>query len=155
SLPPSAYRTYPRRTSGIDGRSSSAGAPLGPGAGDQICDEPVNVRSCGAMVDDGGANYRATVERRQRRCGHAPLLQVHDDRRLRLVALAAQSEADDVERDRRHDLELRQRPQARLQVPGDLAAMLDRRTDPVSAQGLEGKPGLKGSKPSRQVGAEI
>ena len=68
---------------------------------------------------------------------------------------SAEAEADDVERDRRHQLEAVGLGDSRRQVAGLAAVALDRRPEPPRAVLLEREPDLERAKAARQLGPVV
>src|SRR5262249_36317657 len=82
--------------------------------------------------------------------------QVGNDAGVEHIGLgAAMTEADDVELDRRHQLELRRRPDAPFEMARERAGARDHGAERVGAIDLEGEPGLEGAKTAREVGAVV
>ena len=101
------------------------------------------------------------AERGGRRRGDAGLLQVSDDLGVQpihsggLETGRAPSEADDVERDRRHELEPVGLGDACGQVPGLVAVALDGRAEAPCAVLLQREPHLERTKAARQRGPKV
>jgi len=108
------------------------------------------------VIDDRDADREAAADRRRRWCGDPRFLEVGDDLRVQPVGVvAAMAEADDVERNRRQQLEFPRGGDLRLEIAGERAASRDRGAERLGAVGLEREPGLEGAEAAGKVGAEI
>src|SRR6478752_4224533 len=80
----------------------------------------VDVAAIGAVIDDSGAYRELAVKQRRRRCRDPGFLNVDDDIAIYLVGVGGPiAEADDVELDRREQLQPRLGQNTHLQISGE------------------------------------
>src|ERR1019366_7970614 len=135
---------------------ASGRGPIGGAKRNGGPEERVNVARAGTVIDDGRANGETTVHRGGGRCGDAGLVQIGDDLAVDLVrVLRTVAKANDIQRNRREQLQSRLLFDGLLQILGQRTSSGNHGAKLPGAVGLDGEPCLQRSKTTRQVGSKI
>src|ERR1035441_6662709 len=119
-------------------------------------DQCVDIGSEGAVIDEGGANRQTAIDGGCGRRGNARFLQIGNDVLIELVRVfGAVPEANDVERNRRQQLQCRLTLNALLHVFRQRAGAGDHVAELPGSIGFDGEPRLEGSETTGKVRSEI
>src|SRR6266436_3862461 len=155
--PPDRNRLHRQRRRSLDFQNEAVGRRRSLRAEFQHRrDQSVDIAGVGAVIDDCRAYRELAVEKRRRWRRNPGFLNGDDDIAVDPVGVGgAITEANDIQLDRRQQLQPRLGQDPLLQIFGKRAGARDHRSELFQPEGFQGEPRLERPEASGQIGPEV